>query len=136
MPSSPAPRVLLVMPQQWPRALLRSALREAGYDAVGTRTLSSALRIPVTMPGRGPVRAIVIDQGALDDERDGRLARLLAAHDEPAAMLLARSTSVTPPGPWQRVLRRPVSVADIVDAVQALLPLPPEERRSVDRVSS
>jgi hypothetical protein len=124
--------VLVVMPEQWPRALLRSALRETGYDAVGTRTLSSALRIPVTMPGRGPVRLIVVDQGALDDEAGERLARLVASHGHPATMLLARSTSATPAGSWDRVLKRPVSVADIVRGVQEVLPLSPGMRRALD----
>jgi hypothetical protein len=131
MHSTP-PRVLIVMPEQWPRALLRSALREAGYDAVGTRNPSSALRVPPAMPGRAPVRLIVVDQGVLDPGSDRRLSRLLTAHDEPATMLLARSTSTTPSGPWRRVLRRPVSVAEIVDAVQQILPLPAEGRHPVD----
>jgi hypothetical protein len=120
------------MPDQWPRALLRSALREAGYDAVGTRNLSSALRVPAAMPGRAPVRSIVVDQAALEPESDERLSRLLAVHGEPATMLLARSTSTTPSGPWRRVLRRPVSVAEIVDAVQQLIPLPAEARHALD----
>lgn len=30
-----APRVLILQPDHWPRALLRAELREAGYDAVG-----------------------------------------------------------------------------------------------------
>jgi DNA-binding response OmpR family regulator len=124
--------VLIVMPEQWPRALLRSALRETGYDAVGTRTLSSALRVPVTMPGRGPVRLIVVDQAALDGEAGDRLARLLASHGHPATMLLARSTSATPGGAWARVLQRPVSVDEISSAVQSVLPLPAEERRALD----
>jgi hypothetical protein len=101
-----------------------------GYDAVGTRHLSSALRIPVTMPGREPVRLIVVDQSALDGVGDESLSRLLAAHGDPAVVLLARSVSATPPGPWRRVLRRPVSVAEIVDAVQALLPRPPTDATS------
>jgi hypothetical protein len=120
------------MPEQWPRALLRSALRETGYDAVGTRTLSSALRVPVTMPGRGPVRLLVVDQAALDGDAGDRLERLLASHDHPATMLLARSTSATPAGTWDSVLRRPVSVAEISSAVQSMLPLPVEERSALD----
>jgi DNA-binding response OmpR family regulator len=128
----PPPRVLIVMPEQWPRALLRSALREGGYDAVGTRTLSSALRVPVTMPGRGPVRLIVVDQAALDEEAGDRLERLLASHGHPATMLLARSTSAAPGGRWDSVLRRPVSVAEIVRAVQTQLPLPPAQRGPVE----
>jgi DNA-binding response OmpR family regulator len=124
--------VLVVMPEQWPRALLRSALREAGYDAVGTRTLSSALRIPVTTPERGPVRLIVVDQAALDGDAHDRLERLVASHGHPPTMLLARSTSATPGGSWDRVLQRPVSVADIASAVQSMRPLPAEHRRSID----
>jgi hypothetical protein len=124
--------VLVVMPEQWPRALLRSALRATGYDAVGTRTLSSALRIPVTMPERGPVRLIVVDQGALDGDTSDRLERLVASHGHPPTMLLARSTSATPGGSWTKVLHRPVSVADISSAVQSALPLPVGQQRALD----
>jgi DNA-binding response OmpR family regulator len=126
--------VLVVMPEQWPRALLRSALREAGYDAVGTRNLSSAQRIPAAMPGRGPVRLVVLDQGAIDGAGEDLLPRLLAAHGHPATLLIARSTSAMPTGgaQWRRVLHRPVSVADIAGAVQSLLPLPAEQRRPID----
>jgi hypothetical protein len=75
---------------------------------------------------------IVVDQAALDGGDDDRLSRLLASHDEPASILLARSTSATPPGPWRRVLRRPVSVAEIVDGVQELLPLASDAHRALD----
>jgi DNA-binding response OmpR family regulator len=124
--------VLVVMPEQWPRALLRSALRERGYDAVGTRTLSSALRLPVTTPDRGPVRLIVVDHAALDGEAGDRLARLVASHDHPPTMLLARATSATPGGRWDTILRRPVSVDEITRAVQQQLPLPAGQRRALD----
>jgi hypothetical protein len=124
--------VLVVMAEQWPRALLRSALRETGYDAVGTRTLSSALRVPVTVPERGPVRLIVVDQAALDDDAGDRLERLLASHGHPPTMLLARSMSATPRGSWATVLRRPVSMADISSAVRAMLPLPAERRGPIE----
>jgi hypothetical protein len=124
--------VLVVMAEQWPRALLRSALRETGYDAVGTRTLSSALRIPVAMPERGPVQLIVVDQSALDGEPDERLERLAASHGHPATMLLARATSAAPAGSWRRVLKRPVSVADVARAVQEVLPLAAGQRRAID----
>jgi DNA-binding response OmpR family regulator len=127
-----APRVLVVMPEQWPRALLRSALRESGYDAAGTQTLTSALRIPVTMPERGPVRLIVVDHSTLDGEADDRLERLVASHDHPATLLLARATSATPSGSWDTVLRRPVSVADIVHAVRSALPLPTDCVRPIE----
>jgi DNA-binding response OmpR family regulator len=120
------------MPEQWPRALLRAALRENGYDAVGTRTLSSALRVNSNEPDRGPVRLIILDQSVLDADADDQLARLLAQNQSPATILLARPTLAIPDGPWQRVLSRPMSVGEIVAAAQALLPLSAENRHPLD----
>src|SRR5258706_6591352 len=118
------PRVLLVMPEQWPRALLRAALREVGYDALGTRTLSSALRVNPNEPDRGPVRLVILDQSVLGGDADDQLVQLLARNESPATILLARPTVALPDpdGSWQRVLRRPVSVGEIVAATQASLP--------------
>lgn len=128
-----APRVLLVMPDQWTRALLRAALREVGYDALGTRTIESALRIPGVDPDRGAVRLIIIDQPALTGAgEDEALSRLLARHGAPATLLLVRATVTMPTGPWQRVLRRPVSVAEIVSAAADMLPLPAADRHPLD----
>ncbi len=129
--SRPAPRVLIVMPEQWPRALLRAALREVGYDAVGTRTLSSALRIRRDEPERGPVQLIILDQSVVRGDKE-QLLRLLSLHGAPATILIARPTIAAPDGPWQRVLVRPVSVDDIVAATQQLLPLSPDERHPLD----
>jgi DNA-binding response OmpR family regulator len=125
------PRVLIVMPDQWPRALLRAALREVGYDAVGTQKLRSALRIRADEPDRGPVRLVIVDQSALS-AGDAELRKLLAAHGMPPAILLARATLPAPVGPWKTVLRRPVSVAEIVAAAQTVLPLRPADRHPVD----
>ena len=119
------------MPEQWPRALLRAALREAGYDAVGTRNLGTALRIRSDEPDRGPIRLVVVDQSALSGAHD-KLRELLSRHGAPPTILLARSTLATPVGPWQRVLKRPVSVEEIVTAVQDLLALPYELRHPID----
>jgi DNA-binding NtrC family response regulator len=126
------PRVLIVMPDQWPRALLRADLRQAGYDAVGTRNLSSAQRIRADEPDRGPVRLVVVDQSALGESGDDQLARLVTSHNAPATMLLARPTVPAPGGKWRSILRRPVSVGQIVAAAQELLPLPAEDRHPLD----
>ena len=126
-----SPRVLIVMPEQWPRALLRAALREAGYDAVGTRNLGTALRIPSDEPDRGPVRVVVVNQSALGGA-DDKLTELLSRHGAPTTILLSRATIVTPRGPWQRVLKRPVTIDDIVTTVGELMPLPDELRHPID----
>lgn len=130
---APAPRVLVVMADQWPRALLRAALRDVGYDAVGTRSLETALRLPDVEADRGSVRLIVIDQSSLGDEAGApEIDELLVRHGTPPLLLIASATVEPPIGPWQRVLRRPVSVADIVAAVERMLPIPAEARRPLD----
>lgn len=120
------------MPEQWPRALLRAALREVGYDAVGTRSLSSALRIRPDEPERGSIRLVVLDQSVVSRGRRDQLLQLLSVHKTPATILIARPTVAVPEGRWQRVLTRPVSVDDIVSATRQLLPLSPELRHPLD----
>ena len=127
-----SPRVLVVMTDQWPRALLRAALRDVGYDAVGTRSLETALRLPDVETDRGPVRLIVLDQSAVGASIGAELEELLARHRTPPLLLIASATVEAPAGPWQRVLRRPVSVADILAAVEKMLPIPAAARRPLD----
>jgi DNA-binding response OmpR family regulator len=131
-PGAPPPRVLVVMPEQWRRALLRAALREAGYDAVGTRDLDNALRIPPAERDRGPVRLVVIDQQALGRGSDAKLEQLLAREGRPKTILISSATTARPTGPWDRVLSRPLSIADVVASTQELVPLPPEARHALD----
>jgi len=125
LPSSP--RILIVMAEQWPRALLRAALREAGYDAIGTRTLAGALAYPADAPGRGPVRALVVDwsavAGAPDATTGETLAELRRRHPAMPVVLLASAVHGDPRGAWARVVRRPFSIADVVGAVRELLEL-------------
>src|SRR3954471_623462 len=88
----PPPRVLLVMPEQWPRALLRAALREAGYDALGAPGLAGGRRYLADVPGRGAVRLVLVDQAVLHgEEAFPLLTALLHRHPEAAAVLLARA---------------------------------------------
>ena len=134
---APPPRVLLVMPDQWPRALLRAALREAGYDALGAPGVPGALRYRPVARDRGSIGVLIVDQAALSESADGAdLAALLQRHPGATPILLARATS-TGPGPaspiaWARVIRRPASIAELVAAVEAALPLPPDSRHPLD----
>lgn len=137
--TSHPPRVLLVMPEQWPRALLRAALRQVGYDALGAPNLAAALRYRPEPPDRGPVRLVLLDQASLSDEAAATLlGALLRRHGDPAPVLLARAMPAHPlsagaaAAPWRRVVKRPVSVADLVTVVQELLPLPPGSAPPLD----
>ena len=139
-PAGPAPpQVLLVMPEQWPRALLRAALREVGYDALGAPGLAGALRYRPEAPGRGAVGLVLVDQAVLrGDEAFPTLTTLLRRHGDPAAILLTRAATMpgspgqAEPVPWARVIRRPVSIEGIVAAVRDLLPLPPGSSGPID----
>jgi|SRR3954447_6662075 hypothetical protein len=127
----PAPRVLLVMTDQWPRALLRAALRECGYDAVGTRSVAGAARLAAPDEGRGPVGLVVLAQETLTGAERGDLDRLRSATGAPI-VLLAPATRRVEAGPWTRVIRRPVSIGTLVAAAESLVPLPLDARRPVD----
>ena len=118
------------MPDQWPRALLRAALRELGYDASGTRSLKMALYQAAPEEDRGPVRLVVVDQDALAQE-DGQAEELRRITGAPI-VLLGRLVRAVPEGPWARVVRRPVSIGSLVQVIEAVLPLSPEARRPVD----
>jgi hypothetical protein len=127
------------MPEQWPRALLRAALREVGYDALGAPGLAGALRYRAEVPDRGAVRLVLVDQAVLQgEEAFALLTTLLRRHEGPATILLARAAPMprhpeqAEPAPWARVVRRPVSIEGIVAAVRDLLPLPPASSRPLD----
>jgi hypothetical protein len=124
------PRVLLVMSDQWPRALLRAALREVGYDASGTRVLSMVRGRIAPEAGRGPVRLVVLDQNALT-EADAPELEALSSAGIPI-VLLAPAVRRLHGGPWTQVIRRPFSIGDLVQAIERLVPLAPEARRPVD----
>ena len=132
MSNSPPPRILLVMPDQWPRALLRAALREVGYDASGTRGLRSAQFQATPNPARGPLRLVLLDQDALTDDEGSYLETLRERTSNAPVVLLAPATRRVREGSWTRVIRRPISMADLVHLVESLVPLAPEARRSID----
>lgn len=118
------PRVLIVMAAQWQRALIRAALRNAGYDAVGVVDMKEAVAHPVDEPRRGPVQLLIIDQGALQGPDDPSLDQLLKKHPGSAPLLLESAFHPSLPGEGSHVLRHPVTIADIVATTQRLLPLP------------
>lgn len=116
------PLVLIIMGDQWPRALLRAELLEAGYEAVGARSLQEGLTRVGTAPERGPVRVVVVDwDSAADIVAEGRDLSELGTGV--LRVLLAKAGVTSPPGDWAKILRRPVSIGDIVGVVRSLLPL-------------
>jgi hypothetical protein len=102
---------------------LRAALRHEGYDALGARDLKEALSYPEEEAERGPVRLIILDQEVLEGH-DSLLGELVGRHRD--ALTLVLESAFHPPvaAAWQRVLRHPVTIADIVRTTQELVPLP------------
>lgn len=128
------PRLLIVIPAQWARALLRAQLRESGYDAVGARDLLEALG--TASEAAEPIRLILVDQEALSTG-DAHLLhdlldRLHTRHPDAPIVLLTGATHEAPEGPFEQVLRRPMSIADIVRAIERVVPLPPGARHPLD----
>jgi len=122
------------MPEQWRRALLRPALREVGYDAIGARGILEARLVHPEVPERGPVGLVVVDQAALAGAWMPALHTLRERHQNPPIILLGRATVDAPEGVWHRVLGRPLSIAHIVSEVKSALPLPADARGPVDFV--
>jgi hypothetical protein len=118
----PPPRVVVAMAEQWPRALLRAALLEAGYDAVGARSVAEALAQGRGDPERDPIKLLVVDRPVLVGA-ERFLEELVSLHGRPICLLVAPAGEVAPEGPWREVLRRPVSIGEIVEAVRRHLPL-------------
>ena len=112
--------MLVVSADQWPRALLRAELRNAGYDAIGATTLARALRHPPTDAERGPVRLIIVDDQAVTADPTS-LER--ARRQYPGVLfVLVHRPRAAPAGPWAATLPRPVAIGEIVAAVRQLAP--------------
>lgn len=117
----PPPRILLVMPEHWPRALLRAELIERGYDVVGTPDVATALLSRPAEKDRGPVRVIVIDQDVLAEPQSRLLDLLASRHPNARLVLLARAQLETPPGAWDKIVRRPALIGEIASLIEQAL---------------
>lgn len=112
-----------MLPEEWPRALLRVELRERGYDAVSAPSLEEANVFAAQHAERGPVRLIVADQSVIESATAGQLDELRSALGTAAVLLLVRGDGAPPDGSWAAVVRRPFQVGDVLRAVEKLVPL-------------
>ncbi len=126
-----APRVIIISDEQWARAGLRAELREHGYDAIGATDIEHAERYVTPDPHRGPVKLVIVDQAAADARTIDTLERWRTALGA-RVLLLAHATRDVPSGPWDEIVRRPVSIGDLEERVRALMPLAEADRKSVD----
>jgi hypothetical protein len=78
------------------------------------------------------VRLVVLDQEALAEDQAGDLEALRTRTFAAPVLLLAPATRRVPEGPWTRVIRRPTSIAALLQEIESLVPLASEARRPVD----
>jgi hypothetical protein len=111
---------------------LRATLRHEGYDALGARDLKEALSYSDEEEHeRGPVRLIILDREVLEGH-DSFLAELLERHHGALRLVLESAFHAPVSGVWHRVLRHPVTIADIVRTTQELVPLASAAVRPID----
>jgi DNA-binding response OmpR family regulator len=106
-------KTVLVVGRDWKfRALLRAQLREEGYDALGFEALQDAESEAAV------AAALLFDTtDARPDEWHPVLQRL--SGQLPVVVVANATEAAEIPG--ARVLRRPLSVADVVQAVHELI---------------
>jgi len=95
-------------------------LRERGRLARCVERLSAALLLPDPRQV-GPVRAVLCESSSLDDRDVTVLRWWRAVAGGPAVALLHPAGRDVPAGPWDLVMRRPVTVGATADALERLV---------------
>jgi hypothetical protein len=112
---------------RWTCVLLCAELRERGYLARCTQRLAVLLLLSDSQRGFsdpswvGPVHAVLADRDALRAVDILTLTWLRAAFDLPAVALLDAADAGTFAGPWDRVLRRPLTLGAVADGLEELV---------------
>lgn len=108
-------KTIFVVGQEWRfRALLRAQLREEGYRALGLADLGEAAEALASLPAPA---LMVFDMAGAAPEEMQRLLPELAAR---LPVLVVAGPQEKVPAPVQRLLRRPLSVGDILETVREL----------------
>ena len=108
------PVVWVIDNEQWPRACLRAELIERGYDVYGFTNIDDALRFP-----RPDVIVLELRGQNLSDDSIARVSDL-----QIPTIVLGGNMELNEPAilqtNWNLVLKRPVSLGTIADAVQKI----------------
>ena len=113
--AAPGPRIWIVNADHWPRAYLRAELIERGYHATGFETLRQAA-VRLTSPGSARPALLVLDLHEQGSDEAGRA--LFVRHGVPLLIVApARYQDDEDSAPLVEILRRPVAIGDIADAV-------------------
>lgn len=113
----PEPRIIVSLGDRWAGVLLCAELRERGRVAAYADGLAAALLLPDPWEV-SPVRVVLVDRESLRDRDLATLRWFRASGEGPAAILLTAADGPLPAGPWDRMLRRPVTIGALADAVE------------------
>jgi hypothetical protein len=119
------PLVWIIDSEHWPRACLRAELIERGLDAVGYQDLEEPLALLLSPSSMKP-QAIVLELRGQEEAAADSLVRLAGSGIPVLALggaLEFSDMSIGNP-PWAAILRRPVTLGEVADQVQRLLPTP------------
>ncbi len=112
-------RVWLIDADHWPRALLRAELLERGYDVIGFERVDDAiLRLAVERQRRPEL--VIIDVEGLEVSRSA--LRLLGAGGARLLGIVGVGCGETGRLEWTELLRRPVTLGQVADVVERILP--------------
>jgi DNA-binding NtrC family response regulator len=129
------PVLWVIDSEQWPRACLRAELIERGYDPYGFITIREALDSLSRRPRTSKPELIVLElrgqdltAQVIEAVRSLRIPTIVLGGAEELNEPLVQAQQ------WQIVLKRPVSLGNIADAVEEIIPIPPhrvlEERNA------
>jgi hypothetical protein len=121
------PRILVDLCDPWSGTLLCAELRERGYLAGRVERLAAAILVP-SLEQVGLVRTVVGDGEALGALDTSTLQWLRRIGNGPAVAILVAAGAPTPEGPWDRVLRRPLTIGAVADTVEELVRAAPPAR--------
>jgi DNA-binding NtrC family response regulator len=121
-------RIWVIDAEHWPRAYLLAELTERGYDVTGFETARDAVVRALVAPGERPA-LIVIDLH--DQTSDQKALATLARQEIPTVAIAPAAAIAGAPAPadggavgrqpWAVILRRPLTIGTIVEAITPLL---------------
>jgi hypothetical protein len=112
------PWIALILEEFWTCALLRAELLERGRSAACVGRLGVLLVASRPAPMNAPM-VIVADESALSGRDRGAL-RWMRAVGAPMRTVVIAHATVDVEGPWDRVVRRPISLGDVATIVNGM----------------
>jgi hypothetical protein len=128
------PVLWVIDSEQWPRACFRAELIERGYDPYGFITIRDALE-SLSLQARVPKPELIVLE-LRGQELTAQLIEAIRGLQIPT-IVLGGAAELNEPlvqaQQWQIVMRRPVSLGNIADAVEKIVPAHPvlDERNSL-----